>query len=354
MRYKRIFYGFMLGFVLLNILLLSVLDKVQHGNSRALSTHGYYADILASPEDYGIQLSHFPCAGGKTACLLLIPQATGEKNHRGNTLRQQLKKRGVTLPAPGHTDALLIMLHGKGSRKEELLNAALRYTAAGFSVVLPDLPNHGENQTALHYAAGADGALVNQIQAEIRQMLPDFPVYLWGISLGTAYANRAVFNRPQQFQGMIIVAGYDDLRRVLGGQIPVPGLRAFLLGYFRLLARGRGLDIGASVPARWAQHIDLPVLQLHGDRDKLIPFALGKQLYQAYRSQDKTWHTVIGAGHNDVFATPEPLFAYTVQWLRRHIDKLPTSPISSKVCRAGIREAERGHIFCQTAPADVP
>lgn len=46
--------------------------------------------------------------------------------------------------------------------------------------------------------------------------------------------------------------------------------------------------------------LERPLLVLHGDRDEVVPFGLGRRLFEAAR-QPKTFVAVPGAGHNDVF-----------------------------------------------------
>lgn len=48
-----------------------------------------------------------------------------------------------------------------------------------------------------------------------------------------------------------------------------------------------------------------PVLVIHGRKDDLIPFRLGKELFGAIPSDGKIFFELPGAGHNDVFAYPE-------------------------------------------------
>ena len=44
----------------------------------------------------------------------------------------------------------------------------------------------------------------------------------------------------------------------------------------------------------------LPKLFLHGDRDEIVPFDLGRKLYEA-AADPKNFHIIRGAGHNDTY-----------------------------------------------------
>ena len=43
-----------------------------------------------------------------------------------------------------------------------------------------------------------------------------------------------------------------------------------------------------------------PLLFIHGDRDEIVPIALGRKLFEA-ASQPKEFYTIRGAGHNDTY-----------------------------------------------------
>ncbi|MGK0179583.1 MAG: fermentation-respiration switch protein FrsA (DUF1100 family), partial [Nitrospinales bacterium] len=46
--------------------------------------------------------------------------------------------------------------------------------------------------------------------------------------------------------------------------------------------------------------LKLPKLFLHGDRDEVVPFDLGRKLYEA-AADPKIFYTIQGAGHNDTY-----------------------------------------------------
>ena len=46
--------------------------------------------------------------------------------------------------------------------------------------------------------------------------------------------------------------------------------------------------------------LKLPKLFLHGDRDEVVPFDLGRKLYEA-ASDPKIFYTIRGVGHNDTY-----------------------------------------------------
>jgi fermentation-respiration switch protein FrsA (DUF1100 family) len=66
-----------------------------------------------------------------------------------------------------------------------------------------------------------------------------------------------------------------------------------------------------------------PLLQTHGDRDAVVPFAQGRRLFEA-ANEPKTFVAVPGGGHND------PPSAEYLKELDRFFDTLPTRGDSSE------------------------
>ena len=47
-------------------------------------------------------------------------------------------------------------------------------------------------------------------------------------------------------------------------------------------------------------HITIPKLIIHGNRDEIIPFSMGENLFEA-SAEPKAFYTIEGAGHNDTW-----------------------------------------------------
>lgn len=322
---RRVLLALFVFWLVFCAILWVALGQLFDGGSRALSKNAFYTELLAHPRHHSVQVQTMPCAKNTTQCIVIESALTkGFDSRYGEPIRKQLRVRGFTPPVHGQHIGWLVMLHGKGSRKEELIPAAMRYVGSGFRVILLDLPAHGENKTPLTWGAEAhDGDIVFEALNEVKAISDDkdLPTFLWGLSLGGMYANRTAYNHPDAFSGMIIVASFDRLESVLRQQITFlpKTLQNIVLWHARQIAQLRGFDIEKSAPSDWAKQIDIPILQIHGDKDNFIPFASGKRLFDSYASSDKQWITVTGANHQRVFATAQPVFADTISWLYRHI-----------------------------------
>jgi fermentation-respiration switch protein FrsA (DUF1100 family) len=72
--------------------------------------------------------------------------------------------------------------------------------------------------------------------------------------------------------------------------------------------------------ARWLERVRTPTLVIHGERDRVIPVALGRRLYDAVRGP-KRLLIVEGGDHNDLEPPrPDPYW----QAVDEFIDSLKT------------------------------
>ena len=113
----------------------------------------------------------------------------------------------------------------------------------------------------------------------------DRPVIYWGRSLGTAVAAYAASrHRPD---GIILEAGFPDAKAIVR--------TSPLLRFLSIFSTYR------FATAKWLEQVDAPSLVLHGDADSVIPFALGRELFDRMKGE-KAFVTIPGGEHND--ATP--------------------------------------------------
>lgn len=286
----------------------------------------YYQTWLNHPEQHGMKLQKIPCENGQSRCLIASPDAQSILGQRGIIMRQQLQSMHTLPPVHGTAKGLLVLLHGRGSRKEFMLPIAERFVAAGFICIIPDLPAHGEHLAKQQFFASKDSEahFANKILNEARQYLnrPKLPAAIWAMSLGGVFANRSVAHNEQLWQGLVIVSSFDELDKVLRDKLnflphflaePIQSL------FLQIIKWRVGFDVKESNPKFWAKTITLPVLLAHGDQDKVIQPSRGRALFNSYASKDKTWISVRGGNHHNVLITPMPLYATMGAWLLTHI-----------------------------------
>lgn len=278
--------------------------------------------LLDHPEQYGITYQILPC--GQTECLLLTPKGNRAIDSRTIAIREQLPQYGVTPPPYGNIHAILVMLHGLGGRKEHYLTAALPYLAAGYAVILPDLPNHGKNPINQNgFGKAKNEADIPSIAAQTARTAlhhPTLPAALLGISMGGSYANYAVQAHPNDFKALIIISSFNRLNDVLLNQLntaPAWSRTPLLWAYRHIVTFRGGTDPAHINPIDAAKNIPIPVFQVHGAKDPLIPIALAETLNYAYPKA--TFLTVPDANHNNTLRKKTPVFAPSIAYLESQL-----------------------------------
>jgi len=256
------------------------------------------AGRLASPERRKLQAYHqdwFESSGmdgvswgehlfleNQVPTIIVRPAPQKKLLEKGRVLREQLKDQKIALDEYGKERGLLVMLHGRNGRKEDLLPAAERFCAVGFICVLPDLPSHGESEIATvgfgvrDFERHLPGALADEVAQYLKV---DLPQSLWGISMGGSFAVHSASQEPERWNSLVIVSSFDALDGVLQRRLahysgpltqPVYGLIQWMA-----LARG-GVDFSEVRPVDLVSHISVPTLVIHGDTDIKICFKISQ------------------------------------------------------------------------------
>lgn len=205
----------------------------------------------------------------------------------------------------GESDRTVVLVHGLGGGKADLLPMAAAFLPHGYNVLMPDLRGHGQSggqvsTFGVRETADVDAAiqwLVNERPAAARD------VYGVGVSMGAAAMLAAAADDPR-VDAVVAISTYDDL----GGMAADATGMVFSWPVDRfarhvavpLASAHAGADLAGFRPADAAAEFwPRPVMVLHGERDEIIPFARGQRLYDAASHPKRQWW-VPGGEHNDV------------------------------------------------------
>jgi alpha-beta hydrolase superfamily lysophospholipase len=298
--------------------------RLLHPDRRSLQ--GYQQEWIKHPAAHGMKVNTGRCAGGRVPCLFVAPDGQAGPKERGRVLRKQLAKDNSALRPYGETQGILVLLHGRSGRKEDLLPIAERFAAAGFKCVIPDLPAHGDSPLATaQFATGPlERDIADKVLADARVYFdePDSPAGIWGVSMGGAFAIRTVSQSPDTWKAAVIVSSFDSLEGLVDDMLeflprPFSVLLDVSLGF---MTRFRGdLALNEVHPDVWARQVTAPVLVAHGDRDQVIALKRGRHLFDTLHSKDKTWLVVHGATHRNVLTSSTPLYARMSEWFMEHV-----------------------------------
>lgn len=183
-------------------------------------------------------------------------------------------------PSAPHT---LLFLHGNAGNIGHRGDSIAIFAALGLDVLIIDYRGYGNSG-----GSPSEAGLYRDADAAWRWLLdsrglaPD-DIVVFGRSLGAAVATESA---AREAPGALIVeSGFDSMASL--ARVHFPMLSRVLPLRYRFPAAER---IGA---------VDAPVLVLHSRADEIVPYALGRRLYEA-ASEPKRFAELTG-GHNDGF-----------------------------------------------------
>jgi len=198
--------------------------------------------------------------------------------------------------------ARILYFHGNGGNLSNWAPILAAIVRRGYSVAAIDYRGYGVSTgrpTERGLYRDAD-AFVQTVWADADARVPT--IY-WGRSLGTTVAAYAATVRKPD--GLILESGFPTARSVVRGS-PV----LFVLSVFASYR---------FPTADFANRARVPVLQMHGDRDSVIPFPLGQELFGRLEGT-KQFLVMPGADHNDA-APPDPAAYWGA--IERFVTELP-------------------------------
>lgn len=183
-----------------------------------------------------------------------------------------------------HADAIaqVVYFHGNGGNLSLWSNVLVGLRHQGFDVIAVDYRGYG-----LSTGRPSEQGLYRDVDATLRFVegqtrREGVPVIYWGRSLGTVMAAYAASRRAPD--GVVLEAGFPSMRSVLETNPILWGLS--WVSSYRMPT------------ADWMSNVRQPTLVLHGDRDSVIPYRLGRRLYESLPGP-KTFVTLSGGDHNE-------------------------------------------------------
>jgi uncharacterized protein len=193
---------------------------------------------------------------------------------------EQLSAWSLPHPAPR---ALILYFHGNGGNLSMWAPILVNIQRQGYAVLAVDYRGYGEST-----GTPSEQGLYKDVESALDWMgtIPAdraVPVLYWGRSLGATMAAYAAAVRPPD--ALILESGFPSARALLRGS-PVLALLGMFSSY-----RFPTTDL--------LKRVQRPTLVIHGDADRVVPFRLGRALYEGIGGP-KEFLTIRGGDHNDL------------------------------------------------------
>lgn len=191
---------------------------------------------------------------------------------------EQLRAWVMRAPNPR---ANVVYFHGNGANLSNWSPILAGIVRRGYSVFAFDYRGYGQST-----GHPTERGLYRDVDAVVQQAWigesGSVPTIYWGRSLGATMAAYAATVRPPD--GLILESGFANARAAVRGSAALLVLSFFSSYRFPT--------------ADFANRAGRPVLVLHGNRDTVIPFALGRELFDTL-TVPKQFAVIEGGDHND-------------------------------------------------------
>jgi uncharacterized protein len=219
-------------------------------------------------------------------------------------------------PDGGGTRGVVLLAHGWGRNRDRMTERARVFGQLGFTTVMHSARDHGESSPKCHMTAMCFAEDIEAVMAWIGE-----PVILYGHSAGSGGAAIVASRNPGKIKLLFLEASY-------------PSTREAMLSLYRWVHPIFGYGFGPAIvfwvnlfnqfrlpqvdPSRLATKIDVPVMVLHGEKDRRFPMSFAHRLMAAFKPGQATLYIGPGAGHSDTSKTPGYASAVT-EFINRHL-----------------------------------
>ena len=220
-----------------------------------------------------------------------------------------LHLHGWYAPA-GPSDPVLLHCHGNGGNISHRLGLLTALSRVGLGVFLFDYRGYGLSQGVASEAGVYEDARAAYRYVVEELGVPPARLVLAGHSLGGVVAANLATQVPAR--ALIVESTFTNLGDMARQH------------YFWLPTRW--LWAHKFNAGQWLSASAIPKLLVHGSTDTIVPYELGQKLY-GLSTEPKTFHTVAGAGHNDLYEVGGQSY---FRLLKAFIDQAPQKSLAKR------------------------
>lgn len=198
---------------------------------------------------------------------------------------------------------VIILVHGIGGCKEHFLSLSKELSTAGIETILFDGRAHGKSGGQFCTYGFEEKHDISNIVDKIQSTNPNMSIGIWGNSLGGAIAIQAL-EIDKRIDFGIIESTFTELDQIVYdyNKLILMGMGNKLISDYALNKAGQIARFNPNEvkPIESVKNIEQPILIAHGDADKNISVAYGKQLFDHVKSTHKELAIIKDGGHYDL------------------------------------------------------
>jgi pimeloyl-ACP methyl ester carboxylesterase len=216
----------------------------------------------------------------------------------------------------GPSKGIVVLAHGWSRNRGRMVRRARLFGELGYTTILHSARDHGGSSKHLLMNAPRFGEDIMAVLDWVAE-----PVLLYGHSAGSAGAILAAHRRRDRIEALFLEGCYADSQTALmslytwvhplfgkyGGPLIIATLK---------LLYGRNCLRDYS-PEALAPDLEMPVMLIHGARDRRFPLTCARQLKDAFQTPEVEMFVAPGAGHSDSSrdpAYPDAIRSFVARW----------------------------------------
>ena len=197
----------------------------------------------------------------------------------------------------GASSGIVVFAHGWGRNRDRMVARARIFAQWGFTAVIHSARDHGGSSRRRFMNAVKFAEDIEAVLNWLKQ-----PVVLYGHSAGSAGAIVAASRKPDFIQILFLEASYAYTQEALLSLYRwVNSFFGVCLGpmilFWMNLFYGNKLDTVS--PARLAPEIKMPVMLIHGEKDKRFPLEFALKLKKCFAPGQAELYVGEGVGHSE-------------------------------------------------------
>lgn len=183
----------------------------------------------------------------------------------------------------GSTRPVLLWCHGNAGNVSHRLENLRQLYQRGISVMIFDYRGYGQSTGVPSEAGLYQDALASYDYLIHQRRISPERLIVFGRSLGSGVAAEVAIRRPSA--GLMVEGSF-------------PSIQAMSDHHYFGLPTSWLMDVDFNLSQK-VRALQVPLLVIHGERDSIVPMALGRKVFEA-APEPKQWYAVSGAEHNNV------------------------------------------------------
>ena len=203
----------------------------------------------------------------------------------------------------------VILFHGLGSNKGNVLGEAFEFISFGYNTMLVDIRAHGNSESVVNTLGYEESEEVKLAFDHISKN-GEKNIILWGMSLGAVIITKAIWQYDIKPQKVILEMPFDRLQDHIRARARISGFPGEPFGFFVSFWTGceQGYWAYGHRTSRYVKEINCPVLLQWGNSDEYVLKEETERIFTSINSSQKKLEIYPGAGHIPL------LFANASKW----------------------------------------